>query len=130
MTSKVCTKCGIEKPIEAFYFRKDQNLYIGHCRPCGAEIMRQSKTRNNWRKTEHGKAAIAEYMRSYRKTANGAQIMAEAKAKNQAKKVDEMRDGYLSHLLLRGESAKLTPEIIEAKRIELALKREIKKRIV
>ena len=34
METKVCNKCGIEKPIEDFQFRKDTNSYRHACKEC------------------------------------------------------------------------------------------------
>lgn len=34
LTMKNCSKCGQEKPIEMFYFRKDRNVYESACKIC------------------------------------------------------------------------------------------------
>lgn len=39
-TTKVCRVCGIEKPIEEFYFRKDSNSYRSECKQCIKEMIR------------------------------------------------------------------------------------------
>lgn len=31
---KTCTECGEYKPLGAFYWRKDQQRYVGKCRDC------------------------------------------------------------------------------------------------
>ena len=31
---KVCTKCGVQKPLEGFYYRKDSNKYRNDCKEC------------------------------------------------------------------------------------------------
>lgn len=35
METKVCTICGLEKPVEEFYFRKKTRKYESNCRKCG-----------------------------------------------------------------------------------------------
>lgn len=34
MNTQICSRCGIEKPLEDFYFRKDQNKYRRDCKEC------------------------------------------------------------------------------------------------
>ena len=34
MTTKICTKCKLEKPIYEFYFRKDSGKYRNECKSC------------------------------------------------------------------------------------------------
>ena len=41
METKVCTKCGIKKPIEQFYFRKDRGRYDSCCKACRAGYIKQ-----------------------------------------------------------------------------------------
>lgn len=31
---KTCTKCGVEHPLDNFYFRKEYNKYRNECKPC------------------------------------------------------------------------------------------------
>jgi hypothetical protein len=35
--TKVCSKCGLEKPLSAFVFRKDRQTYRCHCQECESE---------------------------------------------------------------------------------------------
>jgi 5-methylcytosine-specific restriction endonuclease McrA len=46
MTSKICTKCKIEKAVSEFYFRSDSNRYILKCKEC------IKSDRRAYRKTE------------------------------------------------------------------------------
>ena len=32
--TQVCTKCGLEKPLSEYYFRKDKNIYRRDCKDC------------------------------------------------------------------------------------------------
>ena len=34
MATKICTSCSIEKPLEAFYFRKPRNRHESRCKEC------------------------------------------------------------------------------------------------
>ena len=38
MQTKTCTKCGIEKELSDFYFRKDNNNYRADCKQCNNKI--------------------------------------------------------------------------------------------
>lgn len=38
MATKTCTVCAIDKPLEAFYFRKPRNCYDSRCKECCREI--------------------------------------------------------------------------------------------
>ena len=44
MDTKECNKCGVEKPLEDFYFRKDQGKHRKECKVC------QNETKKVYRK--------------------------------------------------------------------------------
>ena len=46
METKICDKCGIEKTIDNFYFRKEKNSYRNTCKDCKNKIRRE-KYQNN-----------------------------------------------------------------------------------
>ena len=46
MKSKVCIKCGIEKPVDNFTFRKETGKYRGVCHECRRKEYRENKEVN------------------------------------------------------------------------------------
>lgn len=49
--AKICTKCGKEKPLSEFYFRKDSGKYRNECKECFSEKTKDFKNnRFPWRK--------------------------------------------------------------------------------
>ena len=44
---KICSKCGTEKELCEFYFRKDRNSYENSCKKCKLE-----NGKNNYKKTQ------------------------------------------------------------------------------
>ena len=46
MKTKICTKCGIEKPLSEFYFRKDNNKYRNECKKCNNIISHNYNNKN------------------------------------------------------------------------------------
>lgn len=52
--TKVCSKCGSEKNISDFYFRKDRNGYVSTCNSCRNSLI-----------GERRKAAKREYLKKY-----------------------------------------------------------------
>lgn len=96
--TRVCRKCGQEKPLEEF--AKNKECVLGHshiCKQCKAEQSRK------WH------AANFEMYRAYDR-----------------KKRENLTDGYLMDKLKRC-NLPVTPETIDYKRIQLKLYREIKK---
>ena len=43
MDSKICSKCGINKPISEFYFIKKRNIFKPECRECIKEYSKEYK---------------------------------------------------------------------------------------
>ena len=41
MDSKVCNRCGCDKPLALFTYRKMSNTYLGNCRVCAAAVQRE-----------------------------------------------------------------------------------------
>jgi len=96
--TRVCRKCGQEKPLEEF--AKNKECVLGHshiCKQCKVEQSRK------WH------AANSEKCREYDR-----------------KKRENLTDGYLMDQLKRC-NLPVTPETIDYKRIQLKLYREIKK---
>ena len=96
--TRVCRKCGQEKPLSEFV--KDKTCALGYshtCKQCNAERNRK------WRAANPEK--VLEYNRKWREI---------------------LSDGYLRYKL-KQLNLPVTPETIEYKRIQLKLYREIKK---
>ena len=45
--TKVCTKCGDNKPLDQYYKRSDTGSYRSHCKDCLAERQRENKIEVN-----------------------------------------------------------------------------------
>lgn len=60
MTTKKCTGCDVEKPLNKFPFRKDVNRYRSRCRDCENEYARKRK-QNNAEAREKSRLACKEY---------------------------------------------------------------------
>ena len=110
--TRVCRKCGQEKPLEEFVKDKTCALDHGHtCKQCKAEQRRKWRAANpekvrelkrKWRAANSEK--VREYDRKYR---------------------EELSDSYLTGQL-KHTHLPITPETIDYKRIQLKLYREIK----
>lgn len=46
METKVCTKCGIEKELSEFHFRKDSGKYRNECKECRKSISKEYRNKN------------------------------------------------------------------------------------
>lgn len=111
--TRVCRKCGQEKPLSEFV--KDKTCALGYshtCKQCNAERNRK------WRAANPEK--IREYKRK-RYAANPEKVL-----EYNRKWREILSDGYLRHKL-KQLNLPVTPETIEYKRIQLKLYREIKK---
>ena len=125
--TRVCRKCGQEKPLSEFV--KDKKYVLGHrntCKQCDRErfrkwfaanpekmreILRKWRAANPEKKLEYDRkwrAANPEKNREYRR-----------------KYKEELTDGYLIGQL-KQLNLPVTPETIDYKRIQLKLYREIK----
>ena len=110
--TRVCRKCGQEKPLEEFV--KDKTRALGHrhtCKQCNAERKRK------WR------AANPEKMREYNRKQYAANP--EKIRERNRKWCETLSDGYLMYKL-KQLNLPVTPETIDYKRIQLKLYREIK----
>lgn len=95
--TRVCRKCGQEKPLSESVKDKTRELgYSYTCKQCNAECNRK------WRAANPGK--VREYNRKWREI---------------------LPDGYLRYKL-KQLNLPVTPETIDYKRIQLKLYREIK----
>ena len=126
--TRVCRKCGQEKPLEEF--AKNKECVLGHshiCKQCKAEQSRKwhaanfEKARENNRKWH---AANFEKAREKHRKWRAANL--EKCREYDRKKRENLTDGYLMDKLKRC-NLPVTPETIDYKRIQLKLYREIKK---
>ena len=126
--TRVCRKCGQEKPLEEF--AKNKECVLGHshiCKQCKAEQSRKwhaanfEKARENNRKWH---AANFEKAREKHRKWRAANL--EKCRAYDRKKRENLTDGYLMDKLKRC-NLPVTPETIDYKRIQLKLYREIKK---
>lgn len=140
--TRVCRKCGQEKPLEEF--AKNKECVLGHshiCKQCKAEQFRKWHAANfekarekhrKWRAANLEKAREkhrkwrAANLEKYR--ANASKYYAanlEMYRAYDRKKCENLTDGYLMDKLKRC-NLPVTPETIDYKRIQLKLYREIK----
>jgi hypothetical protein len=141
--TRVCRKCGQEKPLEEF--AKNKECVLGHshiCKQCKAEQSRKrhaanpEKYREQFRKYRAANPEkCREQFRKYR-AANPEKYRERSRKYRAAnpekyreynrKYREELSDGYLIGQL-KHCNLPVTPEIIDYKRIQLKLYREIKK---
>lgn len=110
--TRVCRKCGQEKPLSEFV--KDKTCALGYshtCKQCNA------KRNRKWRAANPEK--IREYKRK-RYAANPEKVL-----EYNRKWREILSDGYLRYKL-KQLNLPVTPETIDYKRIQLKLYREIK----
>lgn len=141
--TRVCRKCGQEKPLEEF--AKNKECVLGHshiCKQCKAEQSRKwhaanfEKARENNRKWHAANSEKAREKHRKWRAANLEKYRANASKYYAAnlemyraydrKKRENLTDGYLMDKLKRC-NLPVTPETIDYKRIQLKLYREIKK---
>jgi len=126
--TRVCRKCGQEKPLEEF--TKDKECVLGHshiCKQCKAERNRKWCAANPEKVLEYKRkryAANPEKAREYKRkryAANPEKVL-----ERNRKWREILSDGYLRYKL-KQLNLPVTPETIDYKRIQLKLYREIKK---
>ena len=126
--TRVCRKCGQEKPLSEFV--KDKTCALGYrhiCKQCNAERNRKWRATNPEKVREYKRkryAANPEKVREYnrkRYAANPEKVL-----EYNRKWREILSDGYLRYKL-KQLNLPVTPETIDYKRIQLKLYREIKK---
>lgn len=125
--TRVCRKCGQEKPLSEFV--KDKTCALGYshtCKQCNAERNRKWRAANPEKVLECKRkryAANPEKVREYNRKWCAANP---EKVRERNRKWREiLSDGYLRYKL-KQLNLPVTPETIEYKRIQLKLYREIK----
>lgn len=144
--TRVCRKCGQEKPLEEFAKNKECVLGRTHtCKQCKAEKSRKWREANlekaresvrKWRASNRERGLV--YARKYYasnpekvrerhrkwRAANPEKVRERAR-KSWRRMADNINDSYLKSQLKKCDLP-ITPETIEYKRIQLKLYREIK----
>lgn len=122
---KICTRCERSKDDSSFY--KDRTRADGlrpACKECEKKTRCKEKQRAYYQRTrqrhiDYAKARYASNKAAGKRCAN----------KSFKKAVDSLSDTYIRHTLIKGTALKrkdIPQELVELKRIELAIKRTVK----
>lgn len=130
-THKVCPICGKRKPVADYhvYFSKQRNKHrIGnYCKPC-------ARMNSNERAAEYfrtHKDQKLQYARDYRANPKNKEKLQKLSSRFKVKYREELQDCYVRDLLnqrcgIPNYVSKELPEIVEAKRLQIKIKRKIK----
>lgn len=130
-THKVCPICKENKSVEEYhqYFSKSRNKYrVGnYCKPC-ARINSNVRAKKYF---EENKEARLQYARNYRANPANDEKRAVLSKKFKTKYREELQDCYVRDRLTQDDNipnyvSRSIPEIVEAKRISIKIKRKIK----
>ena len=126
--TRVCRKCGQEKPLEEF--AKNKECVLGHshiCKQCKAEQSRKRHAANPEKYREQFRKYRAANPEKCRERSRKYRAANPEKTREYNRKYrEELSDGYLIGQL-KHCNLPATPETIDYKRIQLKLYREIKK---
>ena len=126
--TRVCRKCGQEKPLEEFV--KDKTRELGYnytCKQCKREHACKYRADNHEKILEYGRKHYAENSERYKKYSRKWHAANLEKVREIRRyKREILSDGYLRRQL-KQRNLPVTPETIDYKRIQLKLYREIKK---
>ena len=125
--TRVCRKCGQEKPLEEF--AKNKGCVLGHshiCKQCKAEQFRKYRAANPEKYRELFRKYRAANPEKCRERSRKYRAANPEKTREYNRKYrEELSDGYLIGQL-KHCNLPATPETIEYKRIQLKLYQEIK----
>jgi putative uncharacterized protein C580L len=125
--TRVCRKCGQEKPLEEF--AKNKECVLGHshiCKQCKAEQSRKWHAANFEKARENNRKRRAANPEKYRERSRKYRAANPEKIREYNRKYrEELSDGYLIGQL-KHCNLPVTPETIDYKRIHLKLYQEIK----
>ena len=125
--TRVCRKCGQEKPLEEF--AKNKECVLGHshiCKQCKAEQSRKWRAANFEKARENNRKRRAANPEKYRERSRKYRAANPEKIREYNRKYrEELSDGYLIGQL-KHCNLPVTPETIDYKRIHLKLYQEIK----
>ena len=131
ISEKKCPKCDIVKSVDEFhrYFSKARNKYrVGnYCKECACITSKQRVKIYYQNNTEERKA----YAKKYRENPKNKEKINIARRKIKARWIKQLNDNYVVDLASKSLKMSITeirqhPEIIEAYRNNLKLKRKIK----
>lgn len=123
MTHKLCPICKEEKPVSEYYqyysSSRKKYRYSNYCKPCGK---RESKGRALKHYADN-REEKKEYARQYRANPDNKEKLAEVRKEFKNKYREQLQDCYVREQLAIPNPPK---ELIEAKRLELKIKRKLK----
>jgi len=131
ISSKVCPICKTEKDLSNFgkYFSKERQKYRvqNYCKSCE----KSEKKRRSAEYYEANKEARLQYAKDYRANPANDEKRAVLAKKFKTKYREELQDCYVRDRLTQDDNipnyvSKSIPEIVEAKRISIKIKRKIK----
>lgn len=131
ISSKVCPICKTEKDLSNFgkYFSKERQKYRvqNYCKSCE----KSEKKRRSAEYYEANKEARKQYQKEHRANPNNKEKLKAVSQKFKIKYREELQDCYVRDRLTQDNKipnyvSRELPEIVEAKRLEIKIKRKIK----
>ena len=131
ISSKVCPICKIEKDLSNFgkYFSKERQKYRvqNYCKSCE----KSEKKKRSAEYYEVNKEARKQYQKEYRANPNNKEKLKAVSQKFKIKYREELQDCYVRDRLTQDNKipnyvSRELPEIVEAKRLQIKIKRKIK----
>lgn len=131
ISSKVCPICKIEKDLSNFgkYFSKERQKYRvqNYCKSCE----KSEKKRRSSEYYEANKEARKQYQKEHRANPKNKEKLKAVSQKFKIKYREELQDCYVRDRLTQDNKipnyvSKELPEIVEAKRLQIKIKRKIK----
>lgn len=134
--TKVCGCCKKEKSVDDFYTRSDTGGYKSICKTCDKKRANQWQ-RKEYRENKKFRQAGVDRMAEWRKRPENIEHHKELAKKHRKKTADKARgtlaDSYVVHVLVNHSplgSADIPKSLIEVKRQELLIQRELRRRNV
>jgi hypothetical protein len=131
ISSKVCPICKTEKDLSNFgkYFSKERQKYRvqNYCKSCE----KSEKKRRSAEYYEANKEARKQYQKEHRANPNNKEKLKAVSQKFKIKYREELQDCYVRDRLTQDNKipnyvSRELPEIVEAKRLQIKIKRKIK----
>lgn len=131
ISSKVCPICKTEKDLSNFgkYFSKERQKYRvqNYCKSCE----KSEKKRRSAEYYEANKEARKQYQKEHRANPNNKKKLKAVSQKFKIKYREELQDCYVRDRLTQDNKipnyvSRELPEIVEAKRLQIKIKRKIK----
>lgn len=131
MMTKICPICNIEKSTSDFpsYFSKERQKYriVNYCKPCGRNEAKPRAMKNY----QENIVVRKRYAKEYRANTNNKDKIKKLSKKFKVKYREELKPCYLRDQLKQrhgfdNKSLHENPEIVEAYRLQLSIKRKLK----